>query len=246
MPHSQLAHRWLAPRWLALHLAVVLLVAAFGWLGWWQLGKWLEPDPGGRVITDLPPVALGELTNPDRLVDADLAGRRVSVTGQYDAGEQLFVAEQQHAGRTGVHVLTPLITADGAAVVVNRGWVSDPGAAAAAVPDGLVTVTGRLRPSESVRAGSVGGGLPPGQVALINSAELVNLLPYQRLYDGYITLTGQRPPQVEGPVPLPDHPARASRGALLNLSYAAQWWLFAAAAVFFWGRLLRSATAPPE
>lgn len=245
-PPRRLVPRWLAPRWLALHLAVVVLVAAFGWLGWWQLSKWLDPDPTGRAITDLPPVALGDLTNPDRLVDADLAGRRVSIKGRYDANEQLFVAEQQQAGRTGVHVLTPLITADGAAVIVNRGWVSDPSASAAGVPDGSVTVTGRLRPSESERAGSIGEDRPPGQVALVNSAELVNLLPYPRLYDGYVTLTGQRPPQEEAPVPLPDDPARASRGPLLNLSYAAQWWFFAVAALFFWGRLLRSATAPPE
>ena len=65
--------------------------------------------------------------------------------GIFDPGEEVLVRSQVHDGIAGWHVITPLVLADGRAVLVNRGWVPlemDAVPVPAAPPSGQVTVTG--------------------------------------------------------------------------------------------------------
>jgi surfeit locus 1 family protein len=75
--------------------------------------------------------------------------RRVEVQGTFRHDlEQLFGASG-HAGEVGHHVLTPLVRADGTALLVDRGWVpadkAHPATRREGLPEGPVTVTGIAR-----------------------------------------------------------------------------------------------------
>jgi surfeit locus 1 family protein len=54
--------------------------------------------------------------------------RRVTARGVFDYSGQVALAGRSSLGSPGVHLLTPLRLADGAVVVINRGWVYAPDA----------------------------------------------------------------------------------------------------------------------
>ena len=134
-------------------------------------------------------------------------------------------------------VLTPLVAADGSAIIVDRGWVPTTGAAATTVPPGEVVVTGRLARSET----DADTGVPPlseppaGQAHRINSAELAGRLPYD-VHEGHLTLLDQQPPAA--PAPAVAAAGETGGGRWYNAGYTLQWFLFAAAALGFWVRLV--------
>jgi len=247
----------LQPRWLAFHLLVVVSVVACTALGWWQWTRFQahladEEQTAVSARTAQPPVSIGDLVTIGRSVSPHHRGRLVTATGTYDAARQLLVPDRMQRDRVGFFVLTPLVTSDGTAVVVNRGWVESPAGASGvtgaeppaqvpAPPPGEARITGRLEMSETPENSGVPRrtGLPDGQVALISTADLVNRLPY-RLYDGYVALTGQEPP-ASGLEPADAPPRRTptiTARAWQNLGYTAQWFLFAAVAVFMWFRVV--------
>lgn len=236
----------LTPRWLALHLLTVGVVAACLLLGRWQLGAATPvppPAPGA-------PVALAEALDPGGRLPESAVGRAVRVSGRYDAANQLLVPQRRLDGRTGLLVVTPLRTG-GAIALVVRGWVPDPDAAGP-VPGGAVRVRGTLLPPETDRSAGTteARALPAGQVGLLSPGELLAALPYPpaQRYPGHVLLAEQDPAAPGGPavVPaeqlLPDQSGTRWR----NLSYAAQWWLFAAAALAFWAHLVRRTRRPPD
>lgn len=124
--------------------ALALLVG----LGAWQLQRlaW-KRDLLATVEAHMsaPPLALpAEVADP-----AALDFRRVSASGRFAHGRELYLAGRNRRGRPGVHVVTPLLREGGAAVLVNRGWVpldkKDPASRAAGQVSGTVTVTGIAR-----------------------------------------------------------------------------------------------------
>ena len=127
------------PRWIGLTLFAVVVVAVCVRLGLWQLDR-LE---GRREVNDryaaglaMPPRPLEDLL----LEDGALAYRRATATGRYDTEREVILYGRPLAGRPGNHVLTPLLLADGRAIVVDRGWVpfemDEPPVAAAVPPMG--------------------------------------------------------------------------------------------------------------
>ncbi len=54
-------------------------------------------------------------------------GARVVVSGKWLIDRTVWIDNRTHAGRAGVHVLTPLALADGSWLFVNRGWAPMPG-----------------------------------------------------------------------------------------------------------------------
>ncbi|MET9344161.1 MULTISPECIES: SURF1 family cytochrome oxidase biogenesis protein [unclassified Nonomuraea] len=236
----------LTPRWLALHVVVLLVIPAFVLLGQWQFGRYEERSSNSDVVTrnlEARPVPIGELVAPGRPVAEDDRYRTVTVQGTYDPGHALLVRRRTQNSQLGFYVLTPLVTSPGQAVLVNRGWVKA-GATADALPEvppapsGQVTVTGRLRTSETEESSGIKnrGGLPPGQVLLINSDAVGQGLPY-RLVGGYVSLTEQQPRTSPAPEPVP--PPDVGAGGGLNFAYGVQWWLFIGVAVGGWLLMIR-------
>ncbi|WP_214411467.1 SURF1 family cytochrome oxidase biogenesis protein [Sphaerisporangium fuscum] len=236
----------LTPRWLAFHALVLLLIPAFFFLGRWQFGRYEERSAANSLATSnlaAAPVPLTGLDRPGASVPDKLRFRAVTATGHYDAAHELVVRRRTQNSRPGFYVLTPLVTADGSAVLVNRGWVKM-GPTADTPPEvpppstGEVTVTGRLRPAETEDSTGITdrSGLPARQVLLINTPNIAKTMPY-KLFGGYVELTGQQPAAAAAPEPVPDPDTGGGGG--LNLAYSVQWWLFIAIAIGGWFTLIR-------
>ncbi|GAA1729725.1 SURF1 family protein [Nonomuraea bangladeshensis] len=236
----------LTPRWLGLTLVVLLAIPAFVFLGRWQYGRFEERSANSERVTaniEAPPVPMERLAAPGGRVEAADRFRRVTVAGSYDPAHALVVRRRPQDGRPGFYVLTPLVTADGTGVLVNRGWVpagatADTPPTVPPPPTGQVTVTGRLRQSETEKSSGIRevSGLPAGQVLLIDAGSIGRQVPY-RLLDGYVELISQEPAGKPAPEPVPAPDVGAGGG--LNLAYAFQWWLFIGVAIGGWVLLLR-------
>ncbi|MFE4514139.1 SURF1 family protein [Kitasatospora sp. NPDC056783] len=238
----------LTPRWLGGTALAVAAVAVCLWLGSWQLGRFEDRvsthQETKQSVTDAgdarPIDALLNQATPQ--VNTETVGKTVAVTGSYDTEHQLLVPNRVLDGRQGYYVLTPLRTADGHAVAVVRGWApGGPGAGSVgAPPGGQVTVTGRLQANEGAGSnGAVAGGLPAGQLGMINRASLLNVLEYDGWYDGWVA-TDEAP---AGLTPVPTVQPQGGDGLTLrafqNLGYTLEWFVFGGFVVFMWFRLVR-------
>ena len=131
-------------------LVALLLFAGFMALGIWQIERraWKldlikqvaarahaapAPPPG--------PASWGAITAPSD------AYRRIRLDGTLDNTRETLVRAATALG-SGYWVVTPLRTAQGFTVLVNRGYVSPEQRAAHAKPSGSVTITGYLRITE--------------------------------------------------------------------------------------------------
>lgn len=242
-------YRFLAtPRWLGLAASMALLATIMVGLGYWQLDRYHQRsavnariDAGGAGAP-MPLTAV--VAGPDRATrrvgpaPAGAEFSRVEVTGVYDTGHEILARNRTLNG-VGYEVLTPLVLADGTAVIVDRGWLKAPPGGALALPEvppaptGTVTVTGRLRLAESGADAPVshGGRL---QVRRIAPERLAEAVPHP-LYGAYLTLETQSPPADGRLTAIP--PRREA--AWQNGGYVVQWWAFAALTLVGYGYLAR-------
>lgn len=159
-PLAQRIRSLVAPG-LATLVALVILVG----LGAWQLSRlgWkqgLIAQVSAR--TTAPPIPLpGRASWPRMTAETD-DYRRVSVTGTFRHDREAYLyhvaGDSRHLDPTrplgqGYFVLTPLVTAEGATVIVNRGFVPtekrDPATRPEGQVAGTVTVTGLVRFTEA-------------------------------------------------------------------------------------------------
>ena len=143
----------------ALPLLVVTATLVLLGLGTWQVQRlaWKEGLIAAREEG---------LSKPPAPLPTSFAGagdaqafdfRKVTVTGVFRHDlEQLFGAKAR-GGVLGHHVLTPLVRADGPAILVDRGWVpadkAHPASRPKGQPDGEVTVAGIARYRAADRPG---------------------------------------------------------------------------------------------
>lgn len=84
-------------------------------------------------------------------VDIDaLAFRPVWVEGRFLHAQEMFLAARSHKSQTGYQVITPFETADGRAVLINRGWIpldrKEPSTRAEGQVEGVVRIEGLIVP----------------------------------------------------------------------------------------------------
>ncbi|MFG3493410.1 SURF1 family protein [Streptomyces sp. NPDC047928] len=235
----------LSRQWVILTLVALVLIPVMVELGFWQFHRHERRVTQNALIADnlqAKPVPVTELTSPGHSVPRADYWRAVTATGTFDQDHEVVVRRRTNADdKVGVLVLTPLVLADGRAVLVNRGWI--PAAPdqttypqVPPAPKGQVTVTGRLKADETTGASGIKDlkGLPPRQVMLINSEQQAGALG-RRVLGGYLEQTAPEPsggtPEL---IPEPDHD---SIGA--HMAYAVQWWLFAAGVPVGWVVLVR-------
>jgi surfeit locus 1 family protein len=126
-------------RWIPL-IATIMLMAVFLRLGWWQWSKAADVESQVQqrdARSAVTPLLLGAQV----LMPKEVEGASVVVRGHFDAQGQFFLDNQQHQGRPGVHVITPL-TLEGTQtqVLVNRGWIGW-GASRTVLPEVSVPLT---------------------------------------------------------------------------------------------------------
>lgn len=236
-PPTTMLRAAVRPRMLLLLVLLLAAAALCARLGVWQLDRAQVHGAAAEerrtaALVAAPAVPLADALAPQTTFTGDLVGRKVSVTGTYDAAGQLLVTGRAHDGETGFLVLTPLRTVDGAVLPVVRGWVATP-ADADQPPAGGVDVTGYLQASEESA-----DGIADGRTDGISSAELLNAWGGP-IYTGYLVVSSSDPTQASSVVLL-DPPTKPGSGLnIQNLAYAAQWWIFGAFAVLLWLRLVR-------
>jgi surfeit locus 1 family protein len=245
-PLVRLGGRVFAPGLLGTCLTAALC-AGFVRLGLWQWHKGVHAREQwtqfARGADEVQPLA------GRRLVDVRLF-QRISLAGRLDPGHQFLLDNRTARGNAGYEVLTPLTrTDDGQVLLVDRGWVPFSGSRAR-LPDvsfassGPLPLTGRVANLPS--PGLASGRAPPertGPWPKVTSyptmPELERALgkplePRILLLDSHAPLGFLREWQAPGLPPL------------RYLSYAIQWWCFAALAVVIWAVMsVRRASPPP-
>jgi cytochrome oxidase assembly protein ShyY1 len=247
----------LTRRWVLLTVVFIAMILIMYRLGLWQYHRYEQTKRSNHrisLVTHSQPVPMESVTRPGATVSGDERYRPVTATGRFDPAHQFAVRRRTNAdGRIGFFLITPLITSDGKAVLVNRGWVAPDdadGAAFPAVPKtpaGTVTLSGRLQPDETAAISGIHNlsGLPPRQFMLINSAEQAKALP-EPVVGGYLELVRSSPALTSAEsaqlIPPPGTSSTSDAaivGQGVHLPYAIQWWLFALMMPIGWWILLR-------
>jgi surfeit locus 1 family protein len=223
-------------------LFVVAVVVSVGCvaLGIWQLARLQQKRDFNRAVERglaSPPAPIERL-----LARADdpsqMRYRPAEATGTFDTDHELILYGRSQNGEPGNHVLTPLRLADQSVVLVDRGWVpfdlDTPPVRQAAPPPGSVTVSGVVFPSEGGPPGAPASGPAVTTLTRVDLGTVQAQVPY-RIAPVYLLLQGQSPPQANLPLPAPL--PELTEGP--HLSYAIQWFSFAAIALIGFVVLVR-------
>jgi cytochrome oxidase assembly protein ShyY1 len=223
----------LSRRWVLFFLVVVVLAWLATQLGQWQFHRLHDRKRDNRIVATnlrMAPTPVDDVLSPRRGPSANDEWRRVTVHGTWDDKHTIVLKYQTRDSGAGVDVVTPLVTAGGPAVLVDRGWISTPNTGGSrpdnlpAVTKGPVTVTGWVRQDASGGATRVSAL----STRAISSSAIATVTPYP-LYRGFLDLALESPvpPQKLSPTVLPDD---TSNGP--HFFYGLQWWFFGGLAVF--------------
>ncbi|MGH9135694.1 MAG: SURF1 family protein [Acidimicrobiales bacterium] len=221
MPDYSFARR---PRWLATHLLVAAVVVGMVSLGFWQLRRLDERREHNALIE----ARSQQETVPVDELPADLDAARfraVEATGEYDVGEGIVVRSRTQAGAPGGWLVSPLRLPSGAEVAVLRGFTRfsrDGTIAEPPPPAGEVSVEG--------------WAIPISRLDRLARTDLESLAEGRAHLLPIVLQMADSRPADDGslePVPLSD------LGEGPHLSYAVQWFLFAAVVLVGYPFLLR-------
>lgn len=198
-----------------------LVASVMAGLGVWQMASYEESTRDvSAERAALPPEALADHVADDGQI-SDIYGRRVTVTGIYDADHEVLVGQEPP-----LRVATLLSMDDGRYVAVVRGTV-DAGATPQAPPQGEQDIMGIFLASDLTATDLPAAGADLGTLRL---QELAQTWPGP-LVGGYVTLdaaTSTTQGLGEAPLLLPE-----VGGSPTHRGYALQWWVFAVGAIAF-------------
>ena len=203
-------------------------------LGNWQLGK-AERKQAAQALLDQrgadTPVSLGSTR-----ADADsLRSRPVSIRGRFETEHQFLVDNRVHREQAGYHVITPFhLDGGNMRVLVNRGWIPAPARHAdiprVDTPSGPLELRGTAV-VPGTRFFTLGGGNSDSAWQPVwqnlDLARFAGLVPWP-VQPVVVQLDAAAPAGFVRDWPRPDE--RLER----HLSYAYQWYGFAASAVLIW------------
>lgn len=202
-------------------------------MGLWQLGRLAQRrafnEHYSQVVAQ--PELMLEKLLPDNL--SLMEYRTVNALGKFDFGQNVVRRNQYHEGQPGFSLITPLLLADGEAILVDRGWIPAEGNEKPEDwrkydVEGLQVVRGvlRLGQSESEFGGVADPNMSDGRTRLnywnqVNLEMMAKQLPYKIapvFIQPYVDPTNLTPP----------YPAQAivevTEGP--HLGYAIQWFTF--------------------
>lgn len=221
----------LSRRWVLFAVVVAVLAYAAYWLGGWQFRRLDDRKASNDVVRtnenrQVTPV--GDVLRPGSDPSGSDEWRVVSATGTYDTANTVVVRYRNRDGEQGIDVVVPLVTSDGTALLVDRGFLeTDPGGSdrteVPAPPAGEVDVTGWVR--ENGTGDSV--AVKDLSTRAVNSEEIGAAIG-RPVYGGWVELRSEdpEPAQALAPVELPE----LDNGP--HFFYGLQWWFFGALAVF--------------
>ena len=231
-------------RWWLVAVAAAAGALLTARLGWWQLdraGQKLALQAALDERSGLPAVESAAALATDAQAASMQQHRQVRLTGSWSSAHTVYLDNRQLDGRPGFFVLTPLVLADGSAVVVQRGWMprdfqDRSHVVALPTPSGSVDLRGRIAPPPArlfdfgaVQSGAIRQNLDLDAFARETG---LNLRPLSVLLADS--------PATAGDGLRRDWPAPAS-GAAKNLGYAAQWFALSTLIVvlYAWFQLIQ-------
>jgi len=213
-------------------LIALLLIIFCLWGSQWQYHRGVDRHARNAVIEERiakSPIALNT-------VASDLPNyewQAVSVAGTFDTEKQILLRNRYNDGKYGYEVLTLFKSTDNKSFWVDRGWVQAGATATTppvvtALPQGEVSITGRLRLDSSLPRGSF-FALPGNGQGLVSELNAQSQLNTEKFYLDLLSGSdASLTPKVAAQVPeLSDGP---------HMAYALQWIFFAGLVIY--GRIL--------
>jgi cytochrome oxidase assembly protein ShyY1 len=226
----------LSRRWVLFGIVVVLLAYLAWVLGQWQFHRLEDRRDRNAIVernTAAEPAPVADVLAVGDPVEPGEEWRRVTATGEYDVERTVVVRYRTRDGRSGIDVVVPLVTADGTALLVDRGWLPTENSGTSpddvpAPPAGEVTVTGWVRADGTGDSTAVSDS----STRAISSERIGEALGITT-YTGFVDLV-EESPEPEQPL------ARAELPDLddgPHFFYGLQWWFFGLLAVVGFGYL---------
>ena len=245
------------PRWIVFSLLVVLVSTSFFSLGLWQLRRYAQKVTLTEQLerrSTLPPIpyadAIQSYTLEKDIQQSDaIYYRNVAIAGAFDVEREVLLRNRSLNGQPGYHLISPLVFADGRAVLVERGWVplnADVFGKERTAPAAQeLSIQALTLPEMTPATGMIGPKDPDGALEktfYIDVERLQRQVPY-RLEPLYLRLLEQSPPQKPLEAGQPILPVGLSipnvdRGP--HMSYAIQWFAFCTITLVGYILLLRS------
>jgi surfeit locus 1 family protein len=223
-------------RIIAFAALAVVLAALFVGLGFWQLARLAERRAANAEIK----AALSRPAGPFGVPPSEgpMVNRYVVVEGVPDYQHEFVHTGRSRNGSPGVHIFTPVrLGGDTGVILVNRGWVY---ASDAATVDLTRWREARRTFRGYTRVFPVGGSATPTtnhRVRALNHQLLQQMLPYE-VSLLYVVSRDSANDSTPARLPEPD----ISEGN--HLSYAIQWFCFAAIALIGAGIVVKRAGSP--
>ena len=226
----------LSRRWLLFALAIVVVGVATWWLGNWQFDRLDDRKERNAVVRaneDKPPAPVADVLGPGEEVAEDDEWRQVTATGTYATDETVIVRYRSNDGASGVDVVVPLVTSEGPALLVDRGFLRTDNkpvdrSEVPEPPAGEVTVTGWVRADGTGDSTAVND-----RSTRAVSSERIGAALGREVFGGFVELRSEDPEPTESlvPVELPE----LDNGP--HFFYGLQWWFFGLLALFGFGYL---------
>jgi surfeit locus 1 family protein len=219
--------------WALFKTVIALLLIIFClWGSQWQYHRGVDRHARNAVIEERiakSPIELGVVTG--NLPDYEW--QTVSTTGSFDTDKQILLRNRYNDGKYGYEVLTLFSSNENESFCVDRGWVQA-GATATTppvvtpLPQGQVSITGRLRLDSSLPRGSF-FALPGKGEGLVSELNAQSQLNTEKFYIDLLSGSeNSLTPEVPAQLPeLSDGP---------HMAYALQWLFFGGLVIY--GRIL--------
>ena len=228
------------PKWIVAAVFVVAVAAVFVRLGFWQLDRLDQRqlmNAVGKERIGADPVSLASLLAGAEGDLESLQYHRVFVIGTYNPSEEMLIRSRVHLGQAGFHVITPLVTDDGWAVLVNRGWVPlsmDTTPVEARPETGKHRVEGWVQLTQTRPA--LGPEDLPGDQVVFNRVDIGRMSEQitHNLTSVFVVASGETDTDLPALVDPPDFEDDGP-----HLAYAIQWFGFAAVALIGFYFLVR-------
>jgi surfeit locus 1 family protein len=224
--------------WLITTLLVFLGTAFCIRMGIWQLDRLKQRRVFNAQVISM---RAAESLDLNQNLPADISAmewRVVTVTGEYDFGNQVVLRNQYNGDQYGYHLITPLLFDDPstrfasghAAVLVDRGWIPADGNATPSDwrkydKTGQVTVTGQIRLGQEKPAF---GGVADAKAGHLDVWNNLNVVRISEQSPYLILPVYVQPNEIENDTdpPIPFQPeVDLTEGP--HFGYALQWFAFA-------------------
>jgi surfeit locus 1 family protein len=227
-------------KWWWVTLVVIAACLVMARLGWWQIERLDQRRAFNATVAERWREAPYDIIANDLPDDLEqLEFRRVQVAGTFDYDNEVVLLNQTRANMPGVVLATPLVTDDGRAVLVARGWVPYSGRGLDELTQYRETdaapIVGILQESQNMPGGNPVPvpATPQAEWHYLNIPAIQPQMPYELLP----MLVLQMPeagraadafPLREEPVELLDSQSKET----MHMSYAVQWFMFAVILAF--------------